>query len=81
MRMVKHSLLQAFKNTEDANSFVWILHYLFKTEVEANDAESIAAVDNNYACQQFVDSCILEAVSSIPPSNKYLILMVIVNEF
>lgn len=79
MRIIKHSLLEALKNTEDVPSFVYILHYLYKKALEENfiSKDKNNGVQSNYMIQQFVDSAVLEVLDFLPASNKYSILVVI----
>lgn len=77
MGIIKYNLLEAFKNTGDAPSFVYILHLIYKLSVDEKNLVSQYNVDNKYLAQQFVESCILEAIDSIFPRNKYLYLMVV----
>lgn len=67
----QNSLVQAYKNTEDTPSFVWILHYLHKKWREKETASD--------SSQHLVDSSVLEAIKFLSPDNKYLIHMVIIH--
>lgn len=77
MGMIKYNLLQAFKNTEDAPSFVSILHLIYKAALHEKNNTQYTTMENKYLAQQFIDSCITEAIDFISPTDKYLLLMVV----
>ncbi|KAL7302489.1 hypothetical protein TKK_0005133 [Trichogramma kaykai] len=74
--MVKHNLLKSFKNTEDAPSFVWILHYLC---MKKSDSQLISDSERQYMIQHYLDSCIQEAVEYFGTSNRYVIIVLFRN--
>ena len=79
--LIKYNLLHALRHSEDVPSFVWIVYFLYKVELnKLNSSGTIVNIDKKYLSQQFVDSCILEAVNILSSDNKYLIIMVIVYE-
>lgn len=77
MGMIKYNLLQAFKNTEDAPSFVSILHSIYKGALDEKFNAQHNIIENKYLARQFIDSCITEAIDLISPNDKYLLLMVV----
>lgn len=70
MLSIQTSLLEAYKNTEDTPSFVWIIHNFYKKSFEKDPTVNWS--------KKFVDTCMLEAIKLLAPNKKYLIVTVII---